>query len=332
MGLNFFSWGSGSTNLIETTPEIPNIFPMSLKESEFVKVDVDSIYTKILTDVVERTQGIPNDVLPLFWDNCLGSESSDGLITMVAKAMSRKEDLFLIYEKALKVVRKAKGDEIQKIKEDYAKEGESEVGVYVSFKNYTRSDMVRLYSALEYCTIASLHKTMNLSKAIQIKVSSLRSAVNLTDSSVAKAQGAAIADGLGKGNDVLLDKDDIITTTTADLTAIKSSIEFLNEKRAFYLGLPASYINGILTGGLGSSGEADTKAIERGLKNYFSSVIKPLVDKLFSLSVTYKSQDFRQIAQALEALKTFEIIGEGSISAKQKQLIINGLLDLEVES
>lgn len=320
----WFGWNASTQKT-----ELPEIFPFNFKQDEFVRTDVFNIYSKILTDVVERIHGLSEDQTALMWDNCLASESNQGLISQLARAMSDKKELFLVYDKALKLLRIANESEKQKIKIDYEKAGESSIGVFVSFKNYTRSDMVKLYSSLEYCTVAALSKSMNLSKAIQIKINDLRASVALNDSEGPKAQAKEIAEGLANGKDVMLDAKDFIETSKPDLTAVKESIEFLNQKRSFYLGMPESYINGEQTGGIGSSGENDTKAVERGLKNYYFSIMKPVLEAIFKASISYKSQDFRQIDQALNALKTFELVGEDMVSHENKKKIIEKLLDLD---
>jgi hypothetical protein len=299
-----------------------------MKQDAFVNIDVINIYSKILTDVIERTHGVPKEKEKLLWDNCIKSESSDGLITLLAKAMADKADLYIVYEPAIELIRLANEQEKAQIKADYESNNESSVGVYISFKNYVRSDMVKLYSSLEYCTVGALSKAMNLAKALQIKINDLRASVSLTDSETAKAQGSSIGRSLANGKDIILDAKDMIETSKPDLTAVKESILFLNQKRAFYLGMPEAYINGIQTGGLGTTGENDTKAIERGLKIYFMTIIKPTLEVLLDIEPEYKSQDFRQITQALEAVKTFSLVDEEFISVENKTMIINKLLDL----
>lgn len=319
------------TNTDSPADGINEIFPLKIKQDEFIRSDVVHIYSKILTDVIERTSGITEDIEGLLWDNCLRSTTGEGLVSRLARSMSEKTDLFLVYDKAVQVLREATADEKRLIEEDYKSKASSDVGIYVSFKKYTRTDMIKLYASLEYFAINSLYKNMNISKAIQLKMNDLRATVALDNSGDAKAQASAIAKALSEGKDVILDAKDNIVTATPDLTSTKSAIEFIDNKLSFYLGLPASYITGLLTGGIGSTGESDTKAVERGLKSYYVSIIKPVLESLFGISVSYKSQDFRQIAQALEAIKTFELVGDDYISVDQKRLIVAGLLDMEID-
>jgi hypothetical protein len=323
----WFNWRVTPTN----DDTLPDIYPLSIKLEDFVKIDVSSIYNKILTDVVERTHGLSDDQQALLWDNCVKSEKPQGLISMLSLAMAEKKDLYIVFDQSINVLREANLDEQRQIEADYMARAESSIGTYISFKNYLRTDMVRLYSALEHCTIAALNKQMNLSKAIQMKLSDLRASTGLVDKAEVVAQGKLLAQGLASGKDAMIDAKDVIETAKPDLTAAKESFSMINQKQSFYLGLPESYIAGIQSGGLGSTGEADTKATERGLKNYFFSIIKPTFLSIFGVSATYKSQDFRQLDQALSALQTFSIIEDDLITRENKQLIINQLLDIDTE-
>lgn len=323
MSTSLGQWfGFGSSTAVE---ELPDIFPIAMIQNDFVTADMISIYSRILTDVIERTQGIPEGIEPSLWDNCLASEKSEGMVTLLAKAMAEKKELFLVYDKSTKILRKATNAEETKIREDYKKSAASTTGTYISFKNYTRTDMVALYSALEYATVAALNKSMNLSKAVQVKLKNLRSSVAAIDSADVKAQAVAIANGLKCGKDVMLDAEDILENAAPDLTAAQSSMELIAQKRSFYLNMPASWITGLAPKGLGDSGEGDAKSVERGLKGYFFSIVKPVVEALFGGKLTFKSEDFRQLASALEAMKTFELTSEELMSSENKLGIINKL-------
>lgn len=319
----FFGFGSGSND-----EELPSIYPLTVKEEEFVKIDVLNIFTKILTDVVERTQGIKEEDEALLWDNCLASESSDGLITMLARAMVDRSELFLVRDKSTEVLRRASAAETTVIKADYLKMASSKVGTYISFKNYARTDMVKLYSAIEYSTVSGLYKSMKISTAIQMKISDLRASVSLADAASAKSQAGKIARSLKNGCDVYMDAKDTVETAKPDLTPIQASILMLNQKKSYYLGLPASYITGELPGGLGDSGLGDAKAVERGLKNYFFAIIRPVLKSIFDQVVTFKSEDFEQLTSALEAMKTFELTSGEYMSTENKRVIINKLFGL----
>lgn len=312
-----------------TNSEIPEIFPLALRASEFTKSNIVSTYLKILTDTMERTHGLPTALQPLLWDNCLANESSEGLISLLAKAMSDKADLFLVYATSVKVLRKATSEEQRQIEADYKKSGESSVGVFISFKNYRRTEMLEIYSALEYCVLSSLNKSLNVAKAVQVKIKDLRGSVSLTDSSKAVDQARSIAEALRKGNDVLIDVGDTIETAKVDTAPTEKAIGFLDSKKAFVLGLPMSYLSGEQTGGIGATGEADMRAVERGLKLYWISILRPTIKALFGNETEFKSQDFRQITSGLEALKAFDLVSDDILSKDAKQKLVVRMFDLD---
>lgn len=325
---SFFNRGHQSTSG-STGAELPAIYSLSLKSEDFIRSDLLATYTKILTDVVERMHGLPKEKEPLLWDNCVQSEATVGLVTFLAEAMVSLNDLFLVYIPSVKVLRKADPSEQAQITADYKKSGESSKGIYISFKRYRRTEMLKIYSELEYCVLASLYKTVNISKAVQVKISELRKSVSLADADKAVAQGVEIADALRAGLDVMLDAGDTITTSTPEIGPTEKAIGFLDAKKSFILGLPIAYVTGLQTGGLGSTGEADMRAVERGLKQYFVSIIQPVVQKLFDCEVTFKSQDFRQITSALETLKTFELVSDDLLSLETKRQIMARLFEVD---
>lgn len=330
MGISdIFSFGFKSNKELAAS-EIEEIFPLALNKSDFSRSDILHTYLKILTDVIERTHGISEEFVPSLWDNCLQNEASKGLVTLLAEAMTDKSDLFLVYVPSVKLLRKADFKEQEQIRTDYKKTGESKVGVYISFKRYRRTEMLEIYSAFEYCVLSSLNKTLNIAKAVQIKINDLRSSTALADSGVAIAQAQSIAKALRNGNDVLIDKNDDIATANPDTSTTEKAIGFLDAKRAFILDLPIAYVTGEQTGGIGSSGENDMRAVERGLKQYFVSIIQPVLKALFGVETEFKSQDFRQMTTALEVLKAFELSSDTELmSMEAKQEIIARVFDLD---
>lgn len=325
---NWFSFGGVATPG-NSAEEMPTLFAMPVKQADFVDTEVRFIYAKILTDVLERTTGIQPKMQSVLWDSCLQSDTSDGLVTHLSRAMSKKKDLFLVYKPELGTLRQADQTERVQILDDYKLKGESNVGVALSFKNFDRSDMVEFFSTLEFLSLASLFKSANLSKAIQIKIKNLRASVSSGDSVAARTQAQAIAKALMEGKDVLVDGDDVITTTSPDVSPVKEAVSFLDGKRSFYLGMPMSYVNGILAKGLGDSGDADARAVERGLKAYYFSVIKPAVEKLFGITTEFKVEQFANVEAALEVLKTWELIGDEYISPENKLLVVNRILGVD---
>jgi len=324
--MNPFSWVFKSNAELGNS-EIQNIFPFALKSDFFVRADILQTYEKILTDVAERTHGLKEESEPLLWDSAVATDAAEGLITLLATAMTDQKELFLVLKSG--VLRKADASEEAKIRADYKLRGESKVGVFVSFKNYRRTEMLRIYSSFEHCVLGSLNKTLNVAMSLQIKISDLRQSVSLNDAGIAREQAMSIAEAMRNGNDVLLDAKDAIASATPDIAPAEKAISFLDSKRAFILGLPLSYVMGQQTGGIGSTGEADMRAVERGLRQYFVSIIRPVFEAVFGDDVDFKSQDFRQFTTALEVLKTFDLTSEENLSHETKKDLTARVFDVD---
>lgn len=321
--MNPFRWLGGGVS--ETTgTHLPVLFPLAIASDAFSAADIVTTYAKILTDTLERTHGLSKKVEPLLFDNCVQSESGEGLVTLLAKAMAQMSDLFLVYK--ADVLRRATPDEEALIRADYGNVkngGKSSVGVWISFKGYRRTEMLLVYSALEYCVLASLNKSMNLAKAVQIKINDLRVSTALSDSEVAKAQMIAIATALSQGRDVGLDAKDTVEVPKVDMAPTEKAMAFLHAKRAFILSLPTSYISGDQTPGIGSTGEADMRAVERGLKaQYYGPIVRPALLALFGAATEFKSQDFRQITSAVETLQAFDLASDDILPRSKKIEIV----------
>lgn len=324
--LDLIGFGNSQNNTDTTNLSLGNIYPFSVAKKDFVSIDIETIYKRIIVDVLQRTEGISDEIQKTFWDSPLKSETSDGLVSLISQAMVNQNELFLVAKKLGPlglVVRVADDKEKTQIKDDYAKQGHSKVGVYISFKNYHLTNMLRVYSVLEYLTISSLDKSMNLSKAIQLKITDLRRSIANDDAKPAVLSAQSIAKGLNDGQDVILDSLDEIETALPDINPVKVSMDFIAQKKSYYLGLPVGYISGVGSQGLGDSGSGEAKAVERGLLNYYFSIVKPVLESLFNIKTTFETEDFESITTSLELLKTFELTSTELISSENKLKIIN---------
>ena len=326
----------GSNN--RESDQLPDIFPIPISQLDFVRIDVRNIYTRILVDVLERTDGLPEDKMPLLWDNCLASENKEGLVTLIASAMADKTDLLLVYDPTTNVVRKAIDSEPEEIRNAYkvkaepVKLGKGMIGLYVTFRQYIRSDMVKFYSALEFCAVGGLWKQANLSKSVQVKISDLRGSVSLGDSAKAKSQAKTIAEGMADGRDVLMDAKDVIESLTPDLTATDATLALIAKKQSNYTGMPASYFSGVgQATSMSDTGKADSKATDRGLKAYFFSIVKPILEGLFGGSMTFKGDNGENLEGALRVLETMDRTSSTYMSDENKTWVVNMAFGLDAD-
>jgi hypothetical protein len=67
---DIFSFGFKSQRELSNS-EVEEIFPLVLNKKDFIHSDILHTYLKILTDVIERTHGLPEKYNSTLWDNCL---------------------------------------------------------------------------------------------------------------------------------------------------------------------------------------------------------------------------------------------------------------------
>lgn len=316
-------------NKVERTYSFEEIYRLAMNTQKFIEADILATYTHILTDVIERCHGVPEKIESTFWDSCIQDDANEGLITLIATAMTKRLNLFLVYSPTANVVRRATLEEELKIIDDYKTSGSSSIGIFVSFKNYLRSEMLQVYSQLEYCTISSINKKLNLSKAIQVKIFDLRKSISAHDSDACLDQAEEVAKALSDGREILLDAQDEIMTINPEIDSNKEALHLINQKRAFILGLPESYVTGKQTTGIGATGEGDSRAVEKGLRGYFFSIMKPILLGLYGISAKFKESDFRDIQSKLEVVRTFDLISDDLISKSSKVELVSRVFGLD---
>lgn len=325
------SLGFGNQNNTPTN-ELINIFPLALDKDEFIRQDILAIYKAILTDTLERTYGIKDDQEQLLWDNCVEGTSKKGLVTMISEAMFNMGSVYVVWDRATNILREANQTERVEMDTIYKSGAKPKNKVALNFSNLTVTKMLMVYSELDYRTNCSINKALGIAATIQLKLHELRSSVGLNDSEITIEQAQAIAKAMSEGRDIAIDAQDIIELANPNMEPAQKALELNAQKKSLYLKLPASYITGLTPSSISDTGEREAKAVERGLKRWFFSIVKPTVEALFGVSVSYKSEDFYGLQTALGALTTFEMTSNDYISGENKLRMINSLFGLPENS
>ncbi|MDR2426835.1 MAG: hypothetical protein LBD46_06645 [Endomicrobium sp.] len=285
-----------------------NPFPFDARITEKVFIDfcIENLYKKILTDCFSNSRGLPEDVKPFFWDTVVksyGESNADkGLISLLSKAMLNQDDLLLIYKSG--VLRVATPSEQNEIKDGFKNNRPYSNGFYFTFKDYTLTEILKMLYAFQYVILSATYSNINVSKAIQLKIHDFRALIANNEKENPKKQGKELVEGMSEGKPVMFDELDSIELAKIDMSATETAISFINGLIAFYLNSPMSYVNGILTSGISTTGESDEIAIERCLTSFFYPIFKPVVDKLFNLKISFKSNKWRKFA-AISSLMPF---------------------------
>lgn len=307
---------------------LPVVWEMKLRASLYIEIQLRSIYARILSEVLARSHEIPDEFRPLLRDSMEGMGQL-GLIEQLVCAMANQSELILKYDAGILYV--PEYAEKYKILLDWKAGKKSPRTLVMSFQKYYKTTMLRQYLEHKYLLLCTQNKALNLSSALQIKISDLRSSVSLSDSDKAKDQAVQIAQSLLNGSPALLDAKDMLELLTPDMGPLKEVGHDLHSEISLILGLPISWVAGTQKVGLGDSGDADSRSIERGLEPYFWESIYPSFVHLFDHKLKFKSEDYKNMAQALEAVKIFELIGETFLSVDNKRLIVSKLFDIPLE-
>lgn len=291
---------------------INNPYVLTLTEVDFVKYEIEALYKKLLFDCLAHSDELPTvktktvnkkstdiDLSPYYDSVIVGEAGSKGLISFLAEAMYAKNKISLVY--ADEIVRVPDSKEQAQIDN-----GKTKIGLTCDFGTYTKTDVLKFYFYLLYTGIGALNSQMNISKALQIKISKLRDLIGFKDSNAAKNQAAKISTGLKNGNSVLIDELDKIETMKLDTKPASEAIDLIVSRIAGVIGMPVSYLNGLVTTGLSAAGQGDELIIERGLQNIFNEIFKRVSDRLLGTNLTFKRNVWGLINERLKLLPVVE--------------------------
>lgn len=312
--MEFFGFFKSSSSI--TKGDLISPFSLSFKREGFCQAKTELLYKRILDGCYSRSEGAEDkDKIRSLFDSFEKSNSSHGLISILAEAMRSKAQVAIVYDAG--VARKATSDEQEQIKKDYKDKAKSSKGVLVDFTKYYLTDLIYGYMSIIYDIMDSMNTQVGLAKALQIKINSLRATVSVGGKDDPIAQAKVMNEALKCGESVLMDKNDTIETLTLNSDSVKNAISLVNAFLAADLGMSLSFINGELTTGMSATGEADANKDEYGFLNFFNSIFKPTCDALYSWNLQFITDDWRYTGAMLDKL----IIVENSsiLSDEQKQ-------------
>lgn len=286
-------------------------FCVEMDVKDFVDFKVITLYAKILRRCYAKSSGLSDEQAANLWDSVDLGDAQHGIINKVSFAMAKKKELVLFKDGG--IIREAEPEEAEQIKRDYEERGRSDKGVYLNFKKYAMTDVLRLYMAFIFEIIRGAWVNVNLTKALQLKIADARKTIAASDAADPMQVASNVVSALKEGKSVFLDAGDEVKTTDLQTQAIKDALSLVYGLLAGELGVSTSFICGELTSGMAVTGEADVNANEDGIKDFFNSVFKPIMDKLFNVSLKFKSDNWRRIkefAQIIPFVETSEYIEE----------------------
>lgn len=275
-------------------------FPYGDKKTKFAEIFVFELLRKILTDCYRHAADFPQDKKEALWDSAVSSQARRGLITLLARAMTDKAKVYLVYDSG--IVRKATEEEKKEIDLNPAQKGRA----CLDFTDYHRSTILLNLAYLVEQLLYNANASLNLSKSVLVKIATLRESVSNLNAQDIIQQAKDIKDGLQKGEGALLDAGDAVELPAFDTNPMEAALDVLYGLISMVSGMPRVYVSGEGTEGLNASGEGDETSVERGLEYYFNSVFVPACEQLLGVRPVFKTSSWRKFAQVANFLPVIE--------------------------
>ena len=299
-------------------------FELSMRKMDFINFKTASLYRKILTRCYNKTKGFDNEEKKLsLFDSAEQSNARYGLITEISKLMTNKGKECIVYDSG--IVRKATTEEQSKIEKDYEKQASSTVGILVNFQKYTLTDVIKMYMGFIYDIFDCMNTNLGTARSLQVKIANMRNTISANAVNDPKEQAKNIVDAIKAGRAVMIDSADMLEQTAVNTESVKNAITLVAGQLASEIGVPLSFVIGELASGMAVTGEADANAEEQGIKDFWTSIFKPIVTKLYDIKIEFKTDNWRKIKEYAQLLPYIE--SSSILDYETKEKIINGLFE-----
>ena len=289
-------------------------YKLCMCEGDFVRVKTLALLERILKRCFHKTVGIAeenyNSVAQSVFLSVESGAEKNGTIPLVARAMLDRAKIYLVYAENLGLVRKATTQEQQELDRKY-KENNNATGLLdgglrgmvLNFMNYDLVLLIKCYMALIYAVMDSGNTQVNLSRSLQIKINKLRDNISVLTSDDAVKQTNNINDALKRGNSVLLDNLDSVIQTAINADSIDKALNIFYSALASDLGLSVSFVSGVLTSGMSATGDADINYEENGIKDFWTTIWRPICIKLYGQDIVkFDTDKWRNLTARLQNL------------------------------
>lgn len=296
---NIFS-GTGR----QVITDLVNPYKLEIDRKEFVNFKTAVLYQKILKRCYAKSKGLTDKEAQNLWDSVELGNAQYGIISLIADAMTKKKELILVNDSG--IVRVADINEAEEIKKDYADKAESSKGVYMNFQKYTLTDIIKIYMDLVFDIMGGVKVNLGIGKALQYKIADMRKLIGASSFEDPSAVAKAVVEALKNGKSVAIDGQDNILTTPLQTAPVVEGMKLIYGLLASELGVSTSFVAGELTSGMAVTGEADVNANEEGIKDFFISVYKPVISKLFNKKIEFRSDNWRKLTQYASVIPYIE--------------------------
>lgn len=303
-------------------------FDLFLKEKDFVDYMVSDLYQSIFTMCFDKIifpdaeKDFKDKITPSFYDNLSVEGINKGIIKNLAYGIVQNQTFFLVNASAGDniIIRQGTQEELQKYEKE---QGNIKNQIQMDFTKYNQSKVLKLFYSMIYWIIRATNTNVKISNSVLVKIARLRELVAKEDAEEVIKQAKEINDAIKKGNSIIADKDDTMERLEINSQAIKDALDVAFSLISGLIKMPLSFVNGELTTGLTQTGDSDNLAIERGLKNYYYTILKPCIEKLFETKTRFSSDNTTKLKTLIGILPQLEL--STLLTDEEKRLIIEDL-------
>jgi len=302
---------TGAKRTLNASSDLVAPWCLDLCRKEFVTLKIFSLMQKIFTDCYRYSTKIKNDDKEnSLFDSLIYAKPQYGLISRIAWMVANKQRKYLVYDSG--IIREATYDEQQKIDKDYTSGMTFKYGVILDFSKYAMADLLRHYFHQIYTIEQANNNSISLGGSIQYKIKDFRAKIGYEESLSPEIQNQAakVTRYARDGKPIVIDQGDSLEQTDAsrNTSVADSSRDRCYRELAAAIGGPVSYITGDdeVTTGSGASYERLDGRAEDMIKNFWTTVFKPIVDALLGENLGFISQKWMTIKENLGSISMIE--------------------------
>jgi hypothetical protein len=293
-------------------------FNMNISKGKFVESYAKDLYKKILVDCMNKTNNLDEKIEKVCFDNVLSSENQKGLISYIADGLYDCSKITLFYYREQDI-----------ISDRELTENIENQGVKLDFSENYKNEVLKIYIGMIYDVLSNFATALNVSKSLNYKIQDLRILIDKGTIKDVEKQSIKIVEAIKKGESVAIDKGDEISISSFDIAPAKNAIEEINKLIAGLIGLPLSYVSGELSTVIASSSNNESVAINRGIKNYWTSIFAPCVSQIFGKNISFQKDILTTLTNSIQVLQFLEMTE--LIDEKQKKILVNDILEIKNE-
>lgn len=281
---------------------------LPIKERDFCIMLTRTLYKRILSNIFVKLAYDSREQQQIIERNFFAF-NPDGInlksiIWKIADAIARGADLYLVWKGSLQekdkkkwvFIREATPEE-KVMMDKKVKEGEALPQGYSIFngRSIDEACLVNAANRLLYLNLQSSEVQMLTAGSPIFRIKDLTRNVALSDSQKVIEQGQNMRDGIISGNGAMMDSESNIDLLSPSVDASSKAFDNYVNLISLYLGLPKSFVIGVLTSGSMNAGEADSVSVENGLRPVKLAIVDVLLDQLFGIFLDFKKDYSRYL-------------------------------------